>query len=133
VLNPHNGVGQALGIGLHLTGRLASAGSGESGAELVGIQRPSTPVADRRLALEPYPCGVPKRTDPDSTYPWLRYSLAVIGIADDGTVTITASGKHVLVKPGGETRVERSVGLWHSTLTIQHRGFFRRDRVLQSK
>lgn len=77
--------------------------------------------------------GVPTGTDYDSMYPWLRHRFSVTGIANDGTVTIAAGGKRVLLKPGGEVKIERSMGVWRSTVIIRHKGIYDKGKITQSK
>lgn len=77
--------------------------------------------------------GVPKWTDHHSTHPWLRHRFSITGIANDGTVTIAASGRHVLLRPGGKVKIERAMGFWRSTVTIRHRGIFDKDKMAKSK
>jgi hypothetical protein len=67
------------------------------------------------------------------TYSSLRHSLTITGVGSDGTVTVTVGKRRLLLRPGGELKAERSVGLWRSTVTIQHRGLFAKRRVVQSR
>lgn len=77
--------------------------------------------------------GVPMWTDHYRLHPWLCHKVSITGIANDGTVTVAAAGKQFLLKPGGEVRVMRSLGLWSSSLTIHHNGVFNKDKIKQSK
>lgn len=77
--------------------------------------------------------GVPKQTDHHSLHPWLCHRLSVTSITNDGTVTITTGGKRTLLKPGGEVKIERAMGLWRSTVSIRHGGVFNKDKITQSK
>jgi hypothetical protein len=77
--------------------------------------------------------GVPRETDHHSSHPWLRHHFSITHIANDGTVTIVASDKHVLLKPRGEVKLERTMGLWRSTVIIHHSGIFNKNKITKSK
>lgn len=91
------------------------------------------PLLIDRLPWTYTACGAPAWTDYNSTHPWLRHRLSVTSIANDGTVTITAGGKRTLLKPGGEVKIERAMGLWRSTVVIHHSGIFDKDKIAKSK
>jgi hypothetical protein len=63
----------------------------------------------------------------------LKHALAITAIASDGTVAITAEEWRVLLSPGGKVRISRSVGLWSSAVTIEHKGVFEKAKVVGSK
>ncbi|MHB9023949.1 MAG: hypothetical protein ACYC7E_07185 [Armatimonadota bacterium] len=67
-------------------------------------------------------------------YPWLRHPLTITGIANDGTVTLEAGGRQVLLRPGGKVEIALKRGkMWSSTITISHGGLFAKKKIQQSK
>ncbi|MCX6345284.1 MAG: hypothetical protein NT018_09470 [Armatimonadetes bacterium] len=78
-------------------------------------------------------CGAPLFPGLNSTHSWLHHSFEITGMANDGTVTVVAAGKCILLKPGGKVRIERSIGLWRSTVAIRHRGIFNKGKIAKSK
>ena len=77
--------------------------------------------------------GTPFIATPDTSRPgWLRHSLTITEVADDGSVVLTAGRWRVLLRPGGEVTVERSLGWWASAVRIRNCGVVLKSRITPS-
>jgi len=63
---------------------------------------------------------------------WLRHSLTIRAVGDDGSIVLTAGRSRVVLRPGAELTVERGLGWWCSAVTIHNHGIVRKASITRS-
>jgi hypothetical protein len=76
--------------------------------------------------------GTPLVAYPRERAGWLRHSLTITQVGDDGIVVLMAGRSRVVLRPGGAVTVERSLGWWCSAVTIHNRGIVIKSRIKPS-